>query len=884
MTFPLPIYENWSLVLKKFRKEKDLVKLMQLYDAFMCQEEAKSHTRVANELISVLVDMSSMCHAQCVFDRLVSRDENSWNTLIIGYVRSSESLHALTLYQKMREEGHFFANGYTYVALVKACSDLHDIQKGREMHADIAREGLLEKDMFIGSTLIDMYAKCGSLLEAKKVFNELPYHNVVTWTVLIAGYIEYGFNDQALKLVDQMQQKAILPNEFTYVFNLKACGNLGATIKAQQVHSEIILRGLEKKLHIVNSLISTYTKCGLLSTGKKLLLELQTQDVVSWTALITGLVDHGCAEEAISCVAQMQCKSIPLNATTYVCSLKACGIAGDKDIALMIHVEVEKKGLAREILVGNSLIDTYIKCGLLESAQKVFNNLAVKDVISWTAMISGYVEKGEVEEVLRFFDQMCQEGMSPNVLTLVSGLKAYGSVGANNKVNQIHIEIVKRGLETESLLGNTLVDAYAKCGLIETGNYIFSKLPKCDIVSWNALISGYLECGFAEEVLHCSEAMREQGLSSDVLTLLCCIKACGIIAAVNKGQELHTEIILRGLEREQLVGSSLIHMYIKSGALAKAQEVFTCTSVQDVYAWNAIITGYIEHGFFDKAHKCFEEMEQKCIPSNVVTLVCSLRVSANTRAIITGFRTHIDIMKKGLEEECFIGSTLVDMYSKCGLMETAERIFIKLRVHDVMSWNAIIAGYVEHRNDANVYYYLELMQQETILSDAIGYCCSLKACSYIRAIEKGQEMHNQLVQKGFENEILVSGTLVDMYCKCGLLREAQEVFDKLPIHDLVLWNALMTGYVEHGYCKETLLCYEKMQVEGVPLDAITLACVLKACVSIGDTSDVSRIHDEIILKGLEKELLIGSTLVDVYAKYSLLAERNMCLSNSQVKM
>eukprot|EP00250_Pteridium_aquilinum_P000338 c10374_g3_i1 orf=1-639(-) len=212
----------------------------------------------------------------------------------------------------------------------------------------------------------------------------------------------------------------------------------------------------------------------------------------------------------------------------------------------------------------------YAKCGSLAKAQDVFRTIPIRDVVLWTTLIAGCVKHGNSEEALLCVEQMQHEGISPNAFTLVCCSKACGSLKATDRGQEIHTQVVEKGLERELLIGNSLVDMYVKCGLLEMAKAVLDKLPVRDVVSWTALIAGYAELGWGEEAFTCFERMRHDNISPNAHTFVCSVKACCSERAVDKGQEIHCAITEKGFEKELLVGSALVSMYAKCGLLAKA--------------------------------------------------------------------------------------------------------------------------------------------------------------------------------------------------------------------------------------------------------------------------------------------------------------------------
>eukprot|EP00250_Pteridium_aquilinum_P009844 c18973_g3_i1 orf=3-605(+) len=190
-----------------------------------------------------------------------------------------------------------------------------------------------------------------------------------------------------------------------------------------------------------------YAKCGLPFQAQHVLDELPVKNTITWNALMAGYAKHGYNEAALQCFEQMQLDDISPDSATYICSFKASCSLGRQDKVCEIHAEVERNGLLKyDSLVGSTLVDTYVKCGLLARAQEVFDRLPLKSVLSWTTLISGYVENGHAEESLKCFEQMQLDGFSPDSVTYVCSLKACGSIKDSDKGEEIHTEIVRRKL------------------------------------------------------------------------------------------------------------------------------------------------------------------------------------------------------------------------------------------------------------------------------------------------------------------------------------------------------------------------------------------------------------------------------------------------------
>ena len=214
-------------------------------------------------------------------------------------------------------------------------------------------------------------------------------------------------------------------------------------------------------------------------------------------------------------------------------------------------------------------------CGELPKAAQLLEEAFVRDVFSWSALISGYVQMGKAHEALNCFERMQREGISPNAVTYTSILKACGSIGDIDKGKEIHREVrSNRLIEKDILLATALVDMYVKCGMLTEAQQMLESLPIRDIVSWNALIVGYAQLGLGYKVWSCFQYIQNEGLSPNVVTYVCILQCCGCICDHKKGEEIHEEIMNKGfLEKDVVFGNASIDMYAKCGELAKVQEL-----------------------------------------------------------------------------------------------------------------------------------------------------------------------------------------------------------------------------------------------------------------------------------------------------------------------
>ena len=433
-----------------------------------------------------------------------------------------------------------------FVALLKACAKKKDICEGTRLHADILKQGLLEKSPYLGSSLISMYTKCGMLSKAQQVFDELPIRDIVCWNALITGYAQHGQGHKAISCFDQMQSDdGISPNEVTFICILKACGSTRSIDIGKQIHDKILSMGLlEKYVMLGTALVDMYAKCDMLTKAEYVFKALGLRDIVTWSALIAGYAQQGQSYEALRCFKEMQSEGLSPNTVTFICILKACGINEGKQI----HEEIVSRGLllGENIVLTNALLDMYVRCGYLSNAYEVLEQLPCRNVVSWNTLIGGYAKYGLCEDVINCLGYMQNEGISPNAVTFIGILKACCNIGALHMGENMHNQIARMGLlRKDIVLGTTLVDMYAKCGALAKSQQVLEELPNRDVVSWSALIAGYAEEGQVHKALCCLECMRNEGFTPNEVTFLCILSACGHSGLMDKAQ-----ILFQNMEKE----------------------------------------------------------------------------------------------------------------------------------------------------------------------------------------------------------------------------------------------------------------------------------------------------------------------------------------------
>eukprot|EP01018_Ginkgo_biloba_P020817 Gb_00206 [translate_table: standard] len=717
----------------------------------------------------------------------------------------------------------------TYASLLQVCTNTQSL---KQVHAHIFITGLHQK-IVLGTKLVNMYGMCGSMENARLVFDKAHDRNVFLWNVMIRGYARNGPFEEALALYYQMQRSGIQPDNFTFPFVLKACASLSALQEGMEIHDHIVATGFGLDVYVGTALINMYCKCGSLEIARHLFNKLSKTNVVSWNAMIAGYVQNGHAKEALTLFHQMTLSDAKPSSITIVSVLSACTHSVALQQGNRLHNYIIKTGFESDVFVGNSLVDMYAKCSGIEIARQLFDKMSVRDVVSWNAMIVGYAQNGHASEALALFKEMQHTNATPDTVTIASALQACAHLGNMQEGSKIHDCIIRLGFESDVSVGNSLVAMYSKCGSIEAARNLFDKMSKRDAVTWNAMIAGYAQNGHANEALVLFYRMQLAGIIPNSETVVSVISACGYLLALQQGRSIHNYIIRSGFESDIFVGNSLIAMYGKCGCINVARHLFDKMTNRDVVSWNSMIAGYSQNGHANEALILFHQMQLADVTPDSVSVVSALQACAHLGDLQHGKVIHDTISQSGLGLDVSVRNSLIGMYTKCGSIEIARQLFDIMSKRNVVSWNAMIAGYTQngHANEALTLFYQ--MQLAGVRPDSFTMVSVLLAYAHLAALQRGKWIHGCIIRSGFELDVFVGTALIDMYAKCGSIDIAHQFFDTMSTRNVVSWNAMIAGYGMHGHGEDAIALFSQMQKTGMKPNHITFVCVLSACSHAG---------------------------------------------------
>ncbi|KAJ9140917.1 hypothetical protein P3X46_031508 [Hevea brasiliensis] len=421
---------------------------------------------------------------------------------------------------------------------------------------------------------------------------------------------------------------------------------------------------------------------------------------------------------------------------------------------------------------------------------------------------------------------------------------------------QIHARIIKNGylIASNEYIETKLLVFYAKCDRLEIANSLFGRLRVKNVFSWAAITGLHCRMGFHQDALMRFCEMIDSGLSADNFMVPNLLKACGALQWIRFGRGVHGYAVKMGLDGCVFVSSSLVDMYGKCGFLGDARQVFENMPQKNVVTWNSMIVGYVQNGFYQEAIEEFYNMRLEDIEQSRVTLSGFLSASVNLGAIEEGKQGHAIAILGGFELDNILGSSILNFYSKVGLIEDAELVFSRMVEKDVVSWNLLISCYVHREQIEKALDVCRLMRLENMKFDSVTLASILSACASTKNIKLGREGHCYSIRNNLESDAVVVSGITNMYAKCGRIDDARVVFNTTINKDLTLWNTLLTAYAELGLVGETLRLFYQMQLESVPPNVTSWNALICGFLRNGEINKARDMFSEMQAVGVHPNL------------------------------
>ncbi|KAI3739430.1 hypothetical protein L2E82_29834 [Cichorium intybus] len=445
-----------------------------------------------------------------------------WNTIIRAMTHNGLFIQALNHYTKMRVL-NIKPDTFTFPSVINSCAGSGQFETAKLVHEHVLELGF-QSDIYIGNALIDMYARFSALEKARQVFEEMPKRDVVSWNSLVSGYTAHEEWEKAFKTFYQSRTAGLIPDSFMISSVLPAFSGLNAIIEGQIVHGLTVKLGIHINTRVCNSLLSMYLKSNKLEECHKVFNEIAIKDTITWNTVISGYSQAGLYQESIVLFMEMLNKHKP-DLLTVTSVLQACSHIHDLKSGKFVHNYMVINGYERDITASNILINMYAKCGHMTPAREIFDKMKTRDLTSWNSLINGFIKASQYEKAMETFASMKMD-MKPDFVTYVTVLPMCTLLTSLKLAKELHCETIKMGFDSTSIVRNTLIDVYAKCGKMEDALNEFENMKDRDIVTWNTIISA---CSHLEEYklgFKMISRMRNEGILPNTATILSILPLC----------------------------------------------------------------------------------------------------------------------------------------------------------------------------------------------------------------------------------------------------------------------------------------------------------------------------------------------------------------------
>ncbi|KAF0933259.1 hypothetical protein E2562_017050 [Oryza meyeriana var. granulata] len=528
-----------------------------------------------------------------------------------------------------------------------------------------------------------------------------------------------------------------------------------------------------------NSLLHAYLQCGLLPDALRLLDEMPRRDAATCASLVSAHCRLGAPLDAIRAYMDMLTQDadedggLRPNEFTAAALLQACGLAKDARLGRMVHGHLVASGFCCESFVVCSLVNMYAKVGDLASARELVLGLDYRDVVSWTALVSGCVLSGMLAEALKVFVMMLEDNVLPNNVTMLSVIQACSLMGESRLFGSLHALVVRLGLQNDVSVVNSLIMMYAKNGFVEEATSLFEDL--------------YMRRGDV-----CS--------NSDVLSAL--LYGCTISGSLKYGKGIHARFIKMNAFPSVGIENSLMGMYARLEQVDAAYVVFKGMPVKDIVSWNTMISCLAKSDHVNEALELFSTLHGGGgLMPDFVTVLSIVQACSNAGLLQQGQMLHGYIIKSGSLCVVSICNALISMYAKLGRIDFSEQIFEQMDIKDIVSWNSMINAHGIHGDGlSSLRIFNELLDAGTHSPNAITFVSLISACSHSGLVSEGyrcfQSMKND---HGIEPSMDHYASVVDLLGRSGRFTEAEQFISDMPVYpNSSIWGPLLAACCLHG--------------------------------------------------------------------------------------
>ncbi|KAF0905400.1 hypothetical protein E2562_004377 [Oryza meyeriana var. granulata] len=519
----------------------------------------------------------------------------------------------------------------------------------------------------------------------------------------------------------------------------------------------------------------------------------------------------------------------------------------------------------------NHLLIFYSSHGRLDFALKVFDEMPHRNLVSWTVMVSASTRNGAPDLGFRLFSSMIRSGFCPNEFALATMLTACQSMAHASKLLiglSLHGIAVKAGLDGNPFVGSSLLLMYAKHGRIAAAEHAFTHIRNRDLTCWNAMLEGYVLNGFGYHTMRTMLLMHHSGFAADRFSYISAVKACSISVEWDFGRQLHGLVIHSMLESDTSVMNALVDMYFRAGQTETAVSVFRKIRRKDTISWNTMISGFT-HDEDERAvfGYLIDMLRAGCKP-NEITFSVLLRLSGAEENALLGLQIFALAFRHGYTDNVLVANAVINMLSRCGLLNRAYGFFCNLTFRNIVTWNEMIAGYGLLSCSEDAMRLFRGLLSFGARPDEFTYSAVLSAFQEAEGVRNHEQIHTIILKQGFASCQFVSTSLIKAYAAAfGSVQSSLKIIEDAGKMDLVSCGVIISAFLKHGLNNEVLFLFNLFRGDSTNKpDEFILATVLNACANAALIRHCRCIHSLVLKTGHAKHFCVASAVVDAYAK------------------
>ncbi|KAL6141165.1 hypothetical protein ACLB2K_059455 [Fragaria x ananassa] len=440
-------------------------------------------------------------------------------------------------------------------------------------------------------------------------------------------------------------------------------------------------------------------------------------------------------------------------------------------------------------------LTTLCSKGLIKQAFDTFKSEFHSDPSIFSHLLKACIPTKSLSLSKQLHSLLITSGCSSDKFASNHLLNLYSKIGDLQSASVLFRHLPRRNI----MSGNILINGFVQIGDLESAQKVFDEMPERNVATWNAMVTGLVQFEFNEEGLGLFKGMHELGFSMDVFTLGSVLRGCAGLREVNTGCQVHGYAVKCGLEFNLVVGSSLAHMYMRSGRLFEGEKVIKSMPICNVVAWNTLIAGKAQNGQSEGVLDQYNRMKIAGFRPDKITFVSVLSSCSELATLGQGQQIHAEAIKAGVFSVVAVTSTLITMYSRCGCLEDALKAFWECEGADVVLWSSVISAYGFHGRGEEAIKLFEQMEQEGFEANDVTFLSLLYACSHCGMKEKGLELFDLMVQKyGLIPKLEHYTCVVDLLGRSGCLEAAEAMIRSMPVKaDAVIWITLLSACKIH---------------------------------------------------------------------------------------